>query len=210
MIEQMKIANTFLFLLFSFSLFAQDNYKAEIKTHRANYLEEFRKSDYSPFYHHPKMMKKMKFYKANDEYIVQAKVELTPQSEQIQMATYSGKQKTFKQYANLTFELDGQSITMAIYQNLKTISNPLYRDYLFLPFMDASSGESTYGGGRYLDFKTGDIKDGILLIDFNKAYNPYCAYSDGYNCPVPPIVNHLDIAIQAGEKNYKGKKLHRS
>ena len=188
---------------------AQSGFKRGIKKHRAEYKEKFRKDSYSPFYHHPRLMKKMKYYSPREDYMVSCKVELTPNAEPFDLATYSGKTKPFKQYAWLKFELHGNSYKLAIYQNLNTIRNPLYRTYLFLPFKDATSGEETYGGGRYLDFKTSDIQDGQLLLDFNKTYNPYCAYSDGYNCPIPPTENHLPLAIPAGEKMYKGPKLSR-
>ena len=80
----------------------------------------------------------------------------------------------------------------------------MYRDYLFIPFKDLSNGEATYGGGRYMDIRMDDIKNGELMLDFNKAYNPYCAYSDGYNCPVPPVENHLETEVNAGEKSFGG------
>ena len=77
-----------------------------------------------------------------------------------------------------------------------------YKDYLFIPFMDHTNGETTYGGGRYFDVMIGDIMDDKLVLDFNICYNPYCAFSDGYNCPVPPKENHLEVAIKAGEKMF--------
>jgi uncharacterized protein (DUF1684 family) len=76
-----------------------------------------------------------------------------------------------------------------------------------VPFGDATSGFESYGGGRYLDFTISDIKNNFLPIDFNKAYNPYCAYTAGYSCPIPPKENLLNASISAGEKNY-GKPVH--
>ena len=109
----------------------------------------------------------------------------------------------------LKFEVGGKSCALNLYQNLRLVNMPEYQDYLFLPFKDATNGDSTYGGGRYLDFRQKDISsEGILLLDFNKAYNPYCAYSDGFNCPIPPLPNHLAIEVPAGEKNFKGEKKH--
>jgi uncharacterized protein (DUF1684 family) len=69
-----------------------------------------------------------------------------------------------------------------------------------------SNGDETYGGGRYLDLRTGEFMYGKVWVDFNKAYNPYCAFSGGYSCPVPPMDNRLKIIISAGEKNFAGKK----
>ncbi|MHA1819065.1 MAG: DUF1684 domain-containing protein [Promethearchaeota archaeon] len=76
---------------------------------------------------------------------------------------------------------------------------------LFVPFRDATSGKTTYGAGRYLDLEEGrdQTKDGLWILDFNKAYNPYCAYSDNYVCPFVPIENWLKFPIEAGEKAYK-------
>jgi uncharacterized protein len=83
------------------------------------------------------------------------------------------------------------------------MGNDQYKNYLFLPFTDATTGIETYESGRYIDLQINDIKNNEVLIDFNKAYNPYCAYVSGvYNCPVPPKENHLIVAILAGEKIY--------
>jgi len=86
---------------------------------------------------------------------------------------------------------------------------PAYADHLFLPFKDATNGEESYGGGRYIDLKASSIKDDKMAVDFNKTYNPWCAYSDGYNCPIPPIANHLDASLMAGEAKYTGPKKQR-
>jgi uncharacterized protein (DUF1684 family) len=77
------------------------------------------------------------------------------------------------------------------------------RDYLFIPFSDPTNYVTTYGGGRYMELRTGNIKKDSVIIDFNKCYNPYCAYSDGYSCPIPPDANKLPVAIQAGEMLFK-------
>ena len=83
---------------------------------------------------------------------------------------------------------------MTLYQN---VEQP---DYLFLPFKDLTNGKKSYGAGRYLDFKLADLKEPI--IDFNLAYNPYCAYNKDFSCPIPPRENHLAIALPAGEKKW--------
>ena len=79
---------------------------------------------------------------------------------------------------------------------------PQYRDYLFIPFKDLTNEDATYGGGRYIDAKTTDITSGEMILDFNKSYNPYCAFSDAYSCPIPPDENHLNIKIEAGEQEF--------
>ncbi len=94
-----------------------------------------------------------------------------------------------------------------IYQSEALMQQEKYKYYLFVPFGDVTSGFTSYGGGRYMDFTFQDIKNNKLSIDFNKAYNPYCAYTAGYNCPIPPKENLLTVAIDAGEKSY-GKPVH--
>ena len=187
-------------------LFAQssNNYKKEIKKFRRAHVKELVKDDRAPI--NKKNARQLNFFPADPSYKVQAKVELTPDAEGFEMATYSGQKRPYVQYGIVAFKLNGQEIQLAIYQSLKLRAMPMYRDYLFLPFKDATNGESTYGGGRYIDLKMSDIKEGQLVLDFNKTYNPYCAYSDGYSCPIPPIENHLDIAIEAGERGWFEKK----
>ena len=79
---------------------------------------------------------------------------------------------------------------------------PHYRDYLFIPFKDLTNGKESYGGGRYIDLRMRQLDKDKVILDFNKSYNPYCAFSEEYSCPIPPKENHLTIAIEAGEKNY--------
>jgi uncharacterized protein (DUF1684 family) len=86
------------------------------------------------------------------------------------------------------------------------IRQPQFKDYLFLPFKDDTNGVETYGGGRYMDVRISTVKDGKIILNFNKAYNPYCAYNEGFNCPIPPQENHLNIAIRAGERNFESKR----
>ena len=82
-----------------------------------------------------------------------------------------------------------------------------YKNYLFIPFTDLTTGDESYGSGRYMDFTTDSIQSNKLTLDFNKAYNPYCAYAIGFHCPLPPKENFLKVAIIAGEKVF-GKAIH--
>jgi uncharacterized protein len=93
-------------------------------------------------------------------------------------------------------------VKLNIYQSQMLIGVDQYKDYLFLPFTDLTTGAESYETGRYIDLKTGDIVDGKLTIDFNRCYNPYCAYRAGYSCPIPPKENALPVAIPAGEMKY--------
>jgi uncharacterized protein (DUF1684 family) len=106
---------------------------------------------------------------------------------------------------NYIFTINGKDFQLTLYKNEIPSPNPKYSDLLFLPFTDETNGKTTYGGGRYIDVSIKDIKNGFLALDFNKAYNPYCAYSNGYRCPVPPEENDLQLEILAGEKLFTGK-----
>src|SRR5690606_33962909 len=116
-------------------------------------------------------------------YIVTASVELLENEQSFRMPTYDGTSNQYKRYALLHFELEGQSLTLTAYQSAALFQNPAYQDHLFLPFLDDSNGSDSYEGGRYIDLNTREIKNGKITIDFNRAYNPYCAYSNGYRCP---------------------------
>lgn len=115
-----------------------------------------------------------------------------------EMPTSTDRKPIYRQYGTLSFELNGQKSTLVVYQNIELSKSKEYRNYLFVPFRDNNSGNETYGGGRYLDIQKQKGKSWI--IDFNLAYNPYCAYSYRYSCPIPPKENTLTIPIDAGEK----------
>ncbi len=147
----------------------------------------------------------LRFYPAQEKYRVTARFTPATNPKTFEMPTYSGAIREYQPYGTLTFPLDGQEYVLTLYRNM-ALTQAIYRDYLFMPFKDATNGQDTYKGGRYLDVKTTDIKNGTMTLDFNKVYNPWCAYSDGYNCPIPPADNHLKIAIPAGEKTYAGER----
>lgn len=111
--------------------------------------------------------------------------------------TSKGTRQAYLRYGTFSFELKGKKLRLFVY---KSAEDPYTRS-LFVPFSDATSGHETYGAGRYLDLEEhgGDVYE----LDFNGSYNPFCAYNDGYICPVPPSENKLPVEILAGEKNYK-------
>jgi uncharacterized protein (DUF1684 family) len=146
----------------------------------------------------------IRFYEYDPGYRVSSQFQTIKNGEVFDMATYSGMTKSYKKVGKLIFKLHDKSHKLYLYQNVKFANHPEYGQYYFLPFKDLSNGMETYGGGRYLDIRKKDLKSNHV-IDFNLAYNPWCAYSDGYNCPVPPVENHLNTKISAGEKNYSGK-----
>ena len=119
------------------------------------------------------------------------------------MATTTDRKPLYKEYGILNFTLNGKDCKLTIYQSQDDLRDEKYKDYLFLPFTDNTSGEESYGGGRYMDVMTTDIIDGKITLNFNNTYNPYCAYNDRYSCPLTPRKNHLDIEIKAGVKIFE-------
>lgn len=182
-------------------------YVSEIARHRDHYKLEFVIETRSPLSDEDTSL--LDFYKADPSWRVTARFERTPDTQPFDMPAYSGRSAKYQQYGTLFFEKAGKTYSLQVYQNIRLLTSQKYYDYLFLPFKDNTNGDTTYGGGRYLDLRAGDISgDNQLTVDFNKAYNPWCAYSDGYNCPIPPATNHLDLAVTAGEKNFRGEKKH--
>jgi len=143
------------------------------------------------------------FYEPDSTFRVKCHFTKTKSQSTFSIPTVDGKQKEYYKYGILDFDIKGKKLKLNVYRSLALMKNPKYKNYLFVPFKDLSSGKETYGGGRYLDLETTDIKEDVVILDFNKAYNPYCAFSSGYSCPIPPKENHLNARIDAGEKNFK-------
>lgn len=148
--------------------------------------------------------KRMQFYPVNKAFRLKAKFTPAVSSGWIQFNTSGNQKQVYRVYGTLSFQLNGWPHQLNLYQSQDLLTNPKLSNYLFLPFTDSTSGVETYHGGRYLDFTTADIQDNQLTLDFNKAYNPYCAFVSGiYNCPIPPKENALAVAIKAGEMTFK-------
>ncbi|WP_226913065.1 DUF1684 domain-containing protein [Flavicella marina] len=147
-----------------------------------------------------KQFQALPFFEWNKAYVVIASVRLTPDAPLFKMETTTNRNPLYQQYAVATFLLNGQKQTLKIYQSQDSKFSFDYKDYLFLPFKDLTNGEETYEGGRYLDVFISNIINGEILLDFNRAYNPYCAYNHNYSCPIPPVENHLNTKIEAGVK----------
>lgn len=151
-----------------------------------------------------KKFKSHSFYPIDLAYRVVAT--LTPSSESnfAPMKTTTSRLPNYRVYGIAQFTLQGRAFELPIYQGQELMKVTGYEDYLFLPFTDSTNGSDTYEGGRYIGLRIPKEGDS-LLIDFNQAYNPYCAYNTKYSCPIVPADNHLDIAIEAGVKLKKKK-----
>ena len=144
--------------------------------------------------------KELSFFSWKKEYIILANLKLTPKAPLFTIETNTDRKPLYQQYAIATFVLNGQKQELRIYQSQESKYSFENKDYLFLPFKDLSNGKETYSAGRYIDVFISNIANNQIIIDFNKAYNPYCAYNTKYSCPIPPQENHLNITILAGMK----------
>ena len=182
------------------SVLKAQSYAESITEYREHYREKFLNGSKSLLKEDD--LKYLRFYEPDSTYQVTCLLELTPDAKEFSMPTYSGLVRPYIQYGILIFTLKGKKMTLSVYKNLMLKDDPAFIDYLFIPFKDKTNGAATYGGGRYLELRMGEIVDNKVIIDFNKCYNPYCAYSEGFNCPIPPLENHLDGTIEVGEKMF--------
>lgn len=151
-----------------------------------------------------KNFKGLEFFPVDSNFVVTARLERTPNTPIFEMATTTDRKPLYREFGILTFSIQGKELKLTLYQNQENLTSEKYKDYLFLPFTDDTSGDGSYGGGRYMDVFISKIqKDDTIILDFNNTYNPYCAYNDKYSCPITPRKNHLDIAIKAGVKDFK-------
>jgi uncharacterized protein (DUF1684 family) len=189
-----------LFLFCSTFVFAQKDllaskkFQTELNNSYADSLKSpLTKEDLNHF-------KGLDFFQISEKYIVEATFVRTKKEKPFGMKTTTSRTPLYKKYGELRFSIEGKEIKLNVYQNIDLIKKPGYDDYLFLPFSDLTCGKESYIGGRYVDVRI--QKGTIWTIDFNKAYNPYCAYNYEYSCPIVPLENDLDIEILAGVKKF--------
>ncbi len=186
------------FLLCSNLTFSQHNEK-EVLEYQRELNESYFNPETTPLKEDElKDFKGLNFYPYNEKFVVKATLERLKNQSTFKMPTSGKNQPNYKRYGILHFTINDQKFQLEIYQNLDLIKMKGYKKHLFLPFIDETSGNETYGAGRYLDIEIPDGNE--ILLDFNKAYHPYCAYTIGYSCPITPDVNFLKTEILAGVK----------
>jgi uncharacterized protein (DUF1684 family) len=191
-----------LFLSIARVAVAQDDVVADVKKFQENLNKEFK--DASTSLLEGKELKKFKslpFYDIDPAYRVVATLRRTDGTEFKPAKTTTARFANHRVFGMLEFTIQGKKIEIPVYQSKDLLNNPEYNDYLFFPFTDLTNNEGTYGGGRYIDLRIPEGDE--IVVDFNKAYNPSCAYSAKYSCPIVPVENHIDLAIKAGVK-YEG------
>lgn len=147
--------------------------------------------------------KSLGFYPVDERYRFTARFEKAKAEPWFSIPTSGKVMKDFRIYGTLYFSVHDTTLSLIVLQSKNLLTFLEYKDYLLIAFTDITSGHETYENGRYIDATVQEMETGFYQLDFNKAYNPYCAYvSNVYNCPVPPQENNLPVAIKAGEKKF--------
>lgn len=190
-------------LLYTGGIIAQDSIALKkIIAFQERLNHEFASEEESPLpIDDLKRFEALDFFEIDLSYTINATFIRTPYESPFIMKTTTGREPVYVKYGEAHFTLKEKEYVLNIYQNQSLKLDPEYEDYLFLPFTDLSNGDSSYAGGRFIDMRI--PKGESIVIDFNMAYNPYCAYNGRYSCPIPPEENHMDIEIPAGVKKYK-------
>ena len=173
---------------------SQEEYQASVLEYRTEKEDYLRSNNESPFVQEKKEVGDFSYFPVDRKYKVSAKVEKIKKRQLTLIQNSDGTSQRYLNYAWLRFEIDRKP------QKLVVLKSTFGTD-LFLGFADGTSGDTSYGGGRYLDIE--EIKGDRVTLDFNLAYNPYCAYSEKFMCPFPPKENILSVKIEAGEKDYE-------
>lgn len=133
----------------------------------------------------------LQYYAGNPSLRLELKLERFLQAQSVILATSTGDEQEYFHVGQIRFDVGGQEAVLQVYE----------ADYgFFLPFADATAPDETYGAGRYLEPHA--LGGDLLAVDFNLAYNPYCAYNERWSCPLPPAENRLKVMIEAGEKKF--------
>lgn len=194
LIAIVAIATLFSVYWFFFKPDEMANYEDQITLYRHQKAEFYRNSPESPFIAQKVTFTYLNYFPVDPSYRIKAEFAPSSPIEKLALATSTGGYDTLLVMGTASFEWEGK------HQSLLVLGNENSEDGLFVPFQDATTGNSTYGAGRYLEVLAPG--KGEILLDFNTSYNPYCAYTEGYTCPFPPKENRLTIAVEAGEKNY--------
>tara|TARA_B110000046_G_scaffold185935_1_gene230576 strand:+ start:1507 stop:2118 length:612 start_codon:yes stop_codon:yes gene_type:complete len=148
-----------------------------------------------------KVFEGLDFFPIDSLLVVEAQLQRTPNTPFFDMKTTTKRVTRERIFGVLSFTINNESYTLNVYQGAPESDSESESDYLFLPFLDATNGTETYGGGRYIDLT---IPEGNqMTVDFNKSYNPYCAYNEKFSCPIVPRENYLSLKINAGIKRFK-------
>ncbi len=189
----------FLFLFPTFLLAQTPDFKNKTRAWQAQQNAEFANPKESPLTKRAlRKFDSLPFFPPDENFRIVAQFIRADSAQPFQMKTTTSRLPLYGKYGDAQFEINGQEFVLPIYQSYRLKAMEEFKDHLFLPFTDLTNGVETYGGGRFMDVSI-PLGDTIVL-DFNRCYNPYCAYNSRYSCPIPPAENHIDFRIAAGTK----------
>jgi len=200
LMKNIIILSLFFTLLFSCSNNKKQNYTEEIEEYRYKTNVFFLDKKTSPLKEIDfKKFKALSYFPIDEKYNIVSHFEKTPNEVPFEMQTSTDRKSIYTQYGIASFKINGKNYSLRIYKEQISSLQTDFSEHLFLPFNDLTNGNETYAAGRYLDV---DSPNGdTIILDFNKAYNPYCAYNEKWSCPIPPKENNLNVAIKAGILN---------
>lgn len=176
-------------------------YTSELLSERRERDLEFKTADNSPIDKELRAnFKGLNYFEPDTLWVITASLKLFEKPDTLAMKTTTDRLPLYLIYGIAEFKINNTTFQLTVYRNIDLMKKPGYENYLFIPFRDYTSGEQSYGGGRYLDTYLTD--SGQLILDFNRAYNPYCVYSKRYSCPLTPDENYLNTYVTSGEKNF--------
>ncbi|KAA9332105.1 DUF1684 domain-containing protein [Hymenobacter busanensis] len=180
-------------------LISDDQYAYKLRQERKQKNEQFRSHRDSPLPEelHEKF-DSLHYYPIDRAWRLTARLERLPAGDTLSLALTDGGADKYTRFARATFEWQGQPQTLTLLRRVSKTDSTL-----FVPFTDKTNGRGSYGGGRYLDVETPARRDREVVLDFNRTYNPYCAYGGNFACPMPPKENWLTVEVPVGEKSYK-------
>lgn len=191
---------TVLLLIFTF-LFTENegnnDYQAEIikkRNAKDRFFEDSKDSPLSDL--QKKQFSKLTYFEIDPNYKVKADLELLNSDSNFVIMMTKNESSNFLKYAYADFVLQNKKYRLTIFKGTEKHN----QNYFFIPFTDQSNGKDSYEVGRYLEIKKPQNNLKELFLDFNEAYNPYCAYNKEFSCPIPPSENHLETSVLAGEK----------
>ncbi len=183
--------------------FGQSSFEEIIKSNQEFQMQmnkDYADEKHSPLKEEDRLnFKSLPFFEIDTSFCVNAKFKKDKKLKAFAMKTTTDRNPIYAIYGTAYFSINEKEFELKIYQSHNLREKEEYKNHLFLPFTDLSSGEESYGGGRFIDLL---IPEGDrIIIDFNKAYNPYCAYNYKYSCPIPPRANFIKIKVLAGVKS---------
>lgn len=196
----------YLFILLGVLSFSCQNeedkiYISEIEQQRFEKNQEYSDSLKSPLNPiHLDEFNGLEYFEIDPDFNIEGTLKLTPEEKPFEMYTSTNRLPVYRKYGNFHFKVKGKDFVLGVFQNMDIIDDSVQKNYLFIPFQDLTSSKEAYGGGRYIDIQIPETDK--VMVDFNLAYNPYCAYDDKWSCVIPPPENFLEVKILAGEKKF--------